>query len=31
MSAPVAIIVFLAMEFVSILTLMALTRLDGWM
>lgn len=31
MSAPVAFVIFLAMELMSILTLMAVTRIDGWM
>lgn len=31
MSAPAAIVIFLIMELVSIVTLMLVTRLDGWM
>jgi hypothetical protein len=31
MSAPIASLLFLAMELVSILTLMAVSRFDGWM
>ncbi|CAJ0876002.1 hypothetical protein AMST5_02745 [freshwater sediment metagenome] len=31
MSAPAAMVVFLIMELISIVTLMLVTRLDGWM
>ncbi len=31
MTAPTAFIIFLAMELVSLLTLMAVTQYDGWM
>lgn len=31
MSAPAAMVVFLVMELISIVTLMFVTRLDGWM
>lgn len=31
MSAPAAMIIFLIMELISIVTLMGVTRLDGWM
>lgn len=31
MSAPAAIVIFLIMELFSIVTLMLVTRLDGWM
>ncbi len=31
MSAPAAMVIFLFMELLSIVTLMLVTRLDGWM
>jgi hypothetical protein len=31
MSAPAAIVIFLIMELISIVTLMLVTRLDGWL
>lgn len=31
MSAPVAFVVFLVLQLISFLTLMAVTRFDGWM
>jgi hypothetical protein len=31
MSAPAATIIFLVMELISIVTLMLVTQLDGWM
>lgn len=31
MSAPAAMVIFLIMELISIVTLMLVTRLDGWM
>jgi hypothetical protein len=31
MSAPAAMVIFLVMELISIVTLMLVTRLDGWM
>jgi hypothetical protein len=31
MSAPAAMVIFLVMELLSIVTLMLVTQLDGWM
>lgn len=31
MSLPAAVLSFLAMELISLLTLMAISRFDGWM
>jgi hypothetical protein len=31
MSAPTAMVIFLVMELLSIVTLMLVTQLDGWM